>query len=219
MPLICLVRHGQASADIQDYDTLSALGREQAKVVGRELARRGLRDPHLVSGTLVRQRDTALHLADGAGFIQPLRQDPRWNEYDHLALVAGYADPPPEVTTDSRALQDLLDSALRGWIEDRTPRTGDAWSTFAGAATEALTDLSHTLGQGRDAVVVTSGGILAALCGALLSLPPSGVVALNRVAVNASVTTLVVGGSGTSLLSFNDHAHFTGAGRGLLTHR
>ena len=44
-------------------------------------------------------------------------------------------------------------------------------------------------------------------------------VALNRVVVNASVTTLVVGGSGTSLLTFNDHAHFTGDGRRLLTYR
>ncbi|MEU3660325.1 histidine phosphatase family protein [Streptomyces sp. NPDC032940] len=60
MPLICLVRHGQASATAEDYDVLSDLGRTQAAVVGRELARRGLRDPLLVSGTLNGQRDTAV---------------------------------------------------------------------------------------------------------------------------------------------------------------
>ncbi|WP_329008813.1 hypothetical protein [Streptomyces sp. NBC_01601] len=52
-----------------------------------------------------------------------------------------------------------------------------------------------------------------------MSLPSAGVVALGRVAVNAAVTTLVVGGSGASLLTFNDHAHFAGDRRRLLTYR
>ncbi len=73
--------------------------------------------------------------------------------------------------------------------------------------------------EGRDAIVVTSGGILAALCSTLLSLRPEGVVALSRVAVNASVTTLAVGASGTTLLTGNEHAHFAGDQRHLLTYR
>ncbi|MYX44199.1 histidine phosphatase family protein, partial [Streptomyces sp. SID89] len=86
-------------------------------------------------------------------------------------------------------------------------------------ARAALADLTAALGRGRDAVVVTSGGLLAALCGTLLSLPYEGVVALNRVTVNASVTTLVAGGSGTRLLTFNEHAHFAGERRHQLTYR
>ncbi|MEU6577518.1 histidine phosphatase family protein [Streptomyces sp. NPDC046805] len=219
MPLISLVRHGQASFGAQDYDALSDLGREQATAVGLELARRDLRDPHLVTGTLTRQRDTAQLLAEAAGFKDPVREDPRWNEYDHLALLARHTDPAPEAQADSRAVQGLLDRALEAWIED-TEETGPAgWGAFENGITAALTELSTALGRGRDAVVVTSGGVLAALCGALLSLPSAGVVALNRVTVNAAVTTLVVGSSGTSLLTFNDHAHFTGDGRRLLTYR
>jgi len=220
MPLICLVRHGQASFGAQDYDALSDLGREQATAVGRELARRGLRDPHLVSGTLTRQRDTARLLADAAGLDKPSAEDPRWNEYDHIALMSRYPQhPQPDGRADSRAVQQVLDLALATWIED-TAETGPAgWTAFASGAGAALAELSTTLGKGRDAVVVTSGGVLAALCGTLLSLPPASVVALNRVVVNASVTTLVMGGSGTSLLTFNDHAHFTGDRRRLLTYR
>ncbi|MFH9429381.1 histidine phosphatase family protein [Streptomyces sp. NPDC017615] len=219
MPLISLVRHGQASFGAHDYDVLSGLGREQATAVGVELGRRGLREPHLVCGTLSRQRDTARLLAEAAGFKEPLGEDPRWNEYDHLALLDHYTDPDPGRRADSRAVQGLLDRALAAWMGD-TERTGPTgWAAFAGGATAALAELSTTLGQGRDAVVVTSGGVLAALCGALLSLPSAGVVALNRVTVNAAVTTLVVGGSGTSLLTFNDHAHFTGDRRRLLTYR
>ena len=63
MPLICLVRHGQASFGAEDYDVLSDLGREQARSLGEELRRRDLRDPLVVSGTLRRQRDTAALLA------------------------------------------------------------------------------------------------------------------------------------------------------------
>ncbi|MFF0201394.1 hypothetical protein [Streptomyces sp. NPDC005017] len=58
-----------------------------------------------------------------------------------------------------------------------------------------------------------------ALCGTRLSPPCEGVVALNRVAVNASVTTFVAGASGTTLLTFNEHAHFAGDRRHMLTYR
>ncbi|AVI00200.1 histidine phosphatase family protein (plasmid) [Streptomyces sp. WAC00288] len=215
MPLICLVRHGQASVSARDYDLLSSLGRAQASVVGQELARRGLRDPHLVSGTLARQRDTARIAAEAAGFEGPIHQDARWNEYDHLALLGRYAPP----SSKELSVQDLLDHALAAWMQDPESAAGGTWTAFAQGARAALAELPAALGRGRDAVVFTSAGLLAALCGALLSLPPEGVVALNRVAVNASTTTLVVGGSGTTLLTFNEHAYFTGARRHMLTYR
>ncbi|MFF6834352.1 MULTISPECIES: histidine phosphatase family protein [unclassified Streptomyces] len=214
MPLICLVRHGQASSEAKDYDVLSGSGRAQAAAVGRELARRGLRDPHLVAGTLTRQRDTARIAAEAAGFRGPLHQDARWNEYDHLALLDRYAPPIGE-----RSVQDLLDHALAAWMKDPDPAGGEVWPVFAEGARAALAELPAALGRGRDAVVFTSAGPLAAVCGALLSLPDEGVVALNRVAVNASVTTLVVGGSGTTLLTFNEHAHFADDRRRMVTYR
>ena len=214
MPVICLVRHGQASYVTED-DALTPLGRAQAAAVGGELARRSLREPYLLSGTLTRQRDTARLLADAAGYEQPLQQDRRWNEYDHIALLTRYAQPPQ----DAHSVQELLDRALLAWMADTAATGGEGWPSFTERASAALADLRTALGQGRDAVVVTSGGLLAAVCGKLLSLPPEGIVAFNRVTVNASVTTLVTGRSGTSLLTFNDHSHFTGNRRGLLTYR
>ena len=44
-------------------------------------------------------------------------------------------------------------------------------------------------------------------------------MALNRVTVNGGITKLVVGRGGVSLLAFNDHAHFDGPARELLTYR
>jgi broad specificity phosphatase PhoE len=145
MPLICLVRHGQASAEAEDYDVLSDLGRAQAAAVGRELARRGLRDPHLVSGTLNRQRDTARLLAEAAGFQRPLQQDARWNEYDHLDLIARYA--PASRRTSS--LQDLLDHALLGWMRDPGGTDGATWAAFSRRAAAGLAELPSAGGATR----------------------------------------------------------------------
>lgn len=192
MPVIYLVRHGQASAEGPDYDVLSPLGDAQSRIAGRELARRGLRDPLVVSGTLNRQRDTAKALIEAAKLTTESRFDLRWNEYDHLGLVARYPG-------GDDSLQALLDHALTTWITD----SDGGWDDFQGDAVEALHEV-----KGGDAIVVTSGGVIAAVCGALLGLPPAGIVAFNRVTVNAAITTLIRGSSGRiSLLTFNEHAH------------
>jgi hypothetical protein len=47
----------------------------------------------------------------------------------------------------------------------------------------------------------------------------SGIVALNRVLINVSITTLLIGPSGMSMLTFNEHTHVAGDHRGLLTYR
>ena len=206
MPVVLLVRHGQASFGAEDYDVLSDLGREQAALVGRELARRGVHEPLLVSGTLRRQRETA----EGLGLGSPLEVDGRWDEYDHLGLLERY---PPRGSSDgtSRGVQVLLDQSLGAWAAD--PDGG--WDAFQQGAVDALAGITA---RGRDAVVVTSGGIVAAVAARLLHVGPPGVVALNRVSANGAITKVVVGRSGASLVSYNDHAHLE-PDRRLLTYR
>ena len=101
-------------------------------------------------------------------------------------------------------MQGLLDAALLAWVEH-----GDdgGWPAFRDGAIAALHELVDGLAKGRDAVVFTSGGIVAAICSSLLDGGAASVVALNRVTVNGGITKLVAGSSGTSLVSFNDHAH------------
>lgn len=200
MPVVLIVRHGQASFGADDYDQLSDLGRQQSEVVGTELRRRALRDPLVVHGSLRRQRDTAsIALPDVTA-----QTDPRWDEYDHLDLLERYAPPPEgEPPTSSRAVQGLLDIALQAWVDN----ADGSWTAFQDGATTALRELVAGLPKGRDAVVFTSGGIVAAVCASLLGGGAPAVVALNRVTVNGGITKLVAGASGTSLLSFNEHAH------------
>jgi len=206
VPVVLLVRHGQASFGADDYDVLSDLGREQARAVGRELARRPLRDPLLVCGTLRRQRDTAALLGLGEA-----RVDGRWDEYDHLGLLERYPSGAP-ADPSSRGVQGLLDAALAAWARDEA----GGWEAFSSGAAAAL---DAATAPGRDTVVVTSGGIIAALAARLLGGGPDTVVALNRVSANAAVSKVVVGRSGASLVSFNDHAHLEGEPGGLLTYR
>ncbi|MET0236298.1 MAG: histidine phosphatase family protein, partial [Kibdelosporangium sp.] len=110
-----------------------------------------------------------------------------------------------------REFQLALDKALRGW-------TGTAgWRKFGDETNAALADLLDGL-EGT-AVVFTSGGVIAAICAKLWGLDGEGFVAVNRVTANGGMTKLVHGRSGTSLVSFNDHAHFEGEHRELLTYR
>lgn len=233
MPVVHLVRHGQASfdratdADGPAYDVLSETGWRQAALVGTALAARCPKPTVLVSGTLRRQSDTAVIAARTAGWDATARHDPRWNEYDHLGVLRRHG-PDGAVPDSADTFQAALDAALRAWIDadatttddatdtgDATPAAGatigETWSGFTARVRSGLTDLLDDLGSGDTAVVFTSVGVVAAVGAALLGLGTDGYVALNRVQVNASVTTVVHGRSGTSLLTFNDHAHLLGA--------
>jgi broad specificity phosphatase PhoE len=208
MPIVLLVRHGQASFGGDDYDRLSELGREQAAATGRWLGARGLRRPVAVHGSLRRQRDTAVLALAAAGHDVEPRVDARWDEYDHIDLVRRYAAAhDAEEPRSSREFQVLLDSALVAWVEH-----GDegGWPAFTNRVGDALRELVAGLAQGQDAVVFTSAGVIAAACAGLLGTGAAGLVALNRVAVNGAVTKLAAGRSGLALLTFNEHSHLHG---------
>ncbi|GHB51955.1 hypothetical protein GCM10010377_48810 [Streptomyces viridiviolaceus] len=113
-------------------------------------------------------------------------------------------------------MQDLFDHALLGWMRDAEATDGETWTAFS---ERAAAEPTASLGRGRDAAVVTSGGLPTALCSALLSLPREGVVSLNRVTVDASVTALAAGASGTTPLTFDDHAHLVGDRSHMRTYR
>ena len=214
MPVVLLVRHGQASFGSDDYDVLSDVGREQSRVVGSEVARRALRSPVVVCGSLLRQRDTAEIALSFANLEAQPATDARWDEYDHLDLLKRYVAEDAAHDGTSKGVQVLLDQALAAWVSDPV---GD-WSSFSGGAMDALQALVNSLAPGQDAVVFTSGGVIAAVASTLLGVGSTGVVALNRVTMNGAITKHVVGSGGISLVAFNDHAHFEDR-RDLVTYR
>lgn len=225
MPTVLLVRHGQASFGTEDYDVLSAAGHRQAEIVAASLAERGYKADRLISGTLRRQRETAA--AFTALGAPELEIEPRWDEYDSEDILRHHSEsavrldrPEDAEPITNREFQTILEAAQAQWVEHahRSPTTL-TWPDFSGAGIAALRDLASDLSSGQTAIVVTSGGVIGALLCSLWDAPPSLFPALNRVAVNASVTKLAVGSTGTNVISFNDHSHLESVDRALVTYR
>jgi broad specificity phosphatase PhoE len=227
VPTILLVRHGQASYGGEDYDVLSARGAAQAEALATELSRRGVTAERILSGSLARQRDTAVPAAAQLG--REVSIDPRWNEYDiddilaHHSVTAARPSRPastaaPEISP--ARFQDLLEQGLLAWMDAGIHGPAvEPYPAFSTRVSAALAELVDDLERGETALVFTSGGVLAAACVALLALPDSSFVVLNRVAVNTGITKIVRGTRGTTLVSFNEHGHLERDGSSLVTYR
>ncbi|WP_435583122.1 histidine phosphatase family protein [Amycolatopsis thermoflava] len=220
MGAIHLIRHGQASFGAADYDQLSSTGIEQGAVVGAELLRRKIRFTEGRTGSMARQRATAEIVLDWLGAGATAKEDPRWNEYDHVDIVARHGGGALQDVNDPRGYQEVLDASLAAWVRagDDGP-CAETWPQFAERVRGALADLVAVLRKGESAVVFTSGGVIGTLAGHLLGDPAMGLLQLNRVTVNCGITKLVTGRGGVTLVSFNEHAHFEGRAARLLTYR
>ena len=121
---------------------------------------------------------------------------------------------------DPRGFQAALDIALRAWLTaGSSGPSEESWLAFYARVSSALDDLVSGLGKGENALVFTSGGVIGALAARCLGVPEDGFVGLNRVTCNGGVTKMVTGRSGTTLVSFNEHAHLEGDGAAPLTYR
>jgi broad specificity phosphatase PhoE len=219
MGAILLVRHGQASFGAADYDVLSEVGHRQAELVAERLGR--LEVARVVTGAMVRQRDTAAPLADRLG-VAPV-EDARFDEYDHVELVRRATDDPGTDLSDvadadpRRAFQAVLERAIERWTAGRHDDYHESHRAFRSRVRDAVAEL--TSDASGTSVVVTSGGVIAAVCADALGLDAAGWGRLNTVIVNSSITKLVVGRRGTTLVTVNDHAHLEGHDATLLTYR
>lgn len=209
-----LVRHGQASFGAEDYDRLSELGHSQGCRLGAALAGRGFVPSRVISGSLRRQRHTANAVLEGAGWDPPVTVDPGWNEFDHLGVVTAYAPLPGAV--DSRRFQGALDRAMAMWAASGAVAGVEAFADFTLRTRAALERLVGSLGRGEDALVVSSAGVISWLTTALIGGGVDQWIKLNRVSVNTGTTKVVVGRSGVSVVTFNDHSHLD---RGLMSYR
>ncbi len=209
---VLLVRHGQASFGADDYDVLSPTGWEQGRVLGRTLA--GDAPSALVRGGMRRHRETLEAIADGAGWPDDARVDPRWDEFDHVGIVATHPDAPVG-DVDPREFQRAFERATADWVAGTHDGDGEAYVDFVARVRAALADAVADAGSGRTVVVVTSGGPIAVAAAALVDpdADPQRIGRLwarfNTVVVNAAVTRVVVGCTGARLLVFNEHAHLS----------
>ena len=206
MSVLLLVRHGQASYGSEDYDRLSTAGLRQSRVLGAALKAQQVDPARILSGTLRRQQETAAAIAEGAGWVHRVEVEPAWDEFDMLTFLQ-HAEGP---AIDSRSFQRVLDHGMRQWAEGTVPdHSGERFTDFVVRVESAL-QRAVTDQPGSGPVVVTSSaGVISWVVTSLLGGGVEQWISLNRVCVNAAVTRVVHGRQGVSLVSFNEHGHFT----------
>ncbi|WP_373083584.1 histidine phosphatase family protein [Zhongshania sp.] len=230
MPALYLIRHGQASFDAEDYDQLSLLGEKQGKHLGQTFAVNGLQAQHVICGGMKRHRQTAESCISGMGVdVTSLswQIDPDWNEYDHLDLLQAYTALPgvgEQMVADMAGdkpragFQSHFAKAMQRWVSGQYDSDySESWAQFSARIRRAVeAAASSTKGN---VFVFTSGGAISAVCGQVLGLTPSSTAELSWQLANGAYSKILCGQSGMKLLSINEHSHFDGHHRELLSYR
>lgn len=227
MGQILLVRHAQAAFGSADYDRLSELGREQARLLGAWLASRGRRIDLVVTGGLRRHRETAeaclALLPDALAPVDPWRREPDFDEYDADEIVVRHqphfadrsvlqlhldADGHP-----GRAFHELFSAAMTRWMQgSHDADYSESWQGFCARCVAALKRLTEEAGPSRTSIVFTSGGPIAGICQYLLELPTQRTLDLNLSLVNCAVTGLLYQRSRISVSYINNFAYLEQVG-------
>ncbi|HEX9642402.1 MAG TPA: histidine phosphatase family protein [Acidimicrobiia bacterium] len=190
------MRHGETTANLvgvwQGWSNaaFSPTGADQVRRLASRLG--GSAFDLVVSSDLGRASDTAAALG------REFESDRRWREL-HLGSWEG-------LTQDEITSLDAFEAIRNGG--DVAFGGGETVTELVARVTEAFTELASRLDPGGRALVVSHGGALFGLVGAILGIDARG--KLLRL-TNTSMTTLRVGDEGTELVTYNDSAHLAQA--------
>lgn len=221
MGVLYIVRHGQAPAHAYGPDAgtiagpgLTDLGFAQARAAGVALAQRVPSFDAAFCGDLPRQRATLTGVLEAFPDAPAPTVDPDWNEYTTPAL--------PEADDIYRGggkpFQDAVTRALGEWIDgaDTGPETYAAYAARTRAAAERA---AAAAGSGRNVLVVSSAGSITQLIAQVWGVPDQAWPQMSRTFANTSISKVLVGRRGLTLVSFNEHAHIDGHEAELLSYR
>jgi broad specificity phosphatase PhoE len=230
--VIYLIRHGQASFGTDNYDQLSAVGREQSAILGSYFAALGEPIDRIYTGTLARQRVTAQLIADALGqHAPPLNVEPAFDEYDSESILNAFAASLtsaqrdqagwPRLHADRRRFQFFLERAARAWVDGQTQAEGMLpWRSFHSRIVGAIESLMRTEGRSKTLLISTSGGVIGTIVAHVLGCASHLGIELNWAVHNASITRLIYSADKVSLSLFNGLPHLDQEGRRqLITYR
>lgn len=218
MSEIYFVRHGQASFGSSNYDQLSELGHEQARLLGEYFRERDMLFDHIITGDMVRHRETAEGICAGMGLAeQSFAVYPELNEFDFHSVLRAYTAQFPEHALPEKPV--ALDFFRRlkqgillwsaGELEGELPET---WADFE-QRLAAFREGAQQRHAGQRLLVVSSGGAIAMLVRQLLQAPESTMVDLNLQTRNTAVTHCRFNNRSMRLSSFNNIPHLDRPGR------
>ncbi|HEX5731268.1 MAG TPA: histidine phosphatase family protein [Blastocatellia bacterium] len=229
MSLIYLIRHAQAGTR-ENYDVLSELGHEQARLVGEYLVSQEINLTAVYSGNMRRQQHTA-ELACSAyarGNLLPpeILVDARWDEFSlgsvYRSLARRLMDESPEFAQDFQEMQEALrrdphttrgatgrcDAAvIRAWVDNRFPDfEGELWGSFRGRIQNCFADLLANDSE-QTIAVFTSATPIAIMVGAALELSDDKLLSILGVIYNTSVSIIRARPNDLRLFTFNMVPH------------
>lgn len=232
---IYFIRHAQAGSR-DNYDVLSELGREQARLLGEHFVAQGVELAAVYSGGMRRQRETA-EIACGvlarAGLQAPdVIPDDRWNEFSLISVYRAIAKrmmkDDPEFARDIREMQEAIardphttggavgrcdQAVIRAWMENRyADYDGEAWSSFRARIHACAADLSNHNHE-RAIAIFTSATPIAIIAGASLGLTDEKLRSVLGVIYNTSVSMMRARDGGLRLFTFNSTPHLSGSVR------
>ncbi|MFT4201558.1 histidine phosphatase family protein [Gordonia sp. (in: high G+C Gram-positive bacteria)] len=224
MGSLYLVRHGQASPSAYGVDgvddgrepgSLTATGQMQAGVTGTVLAGLVPGFTSAISGGLARQRQTLAGVLDAFDERPQARVDDAWDEYDLSGLMgststADYAD--------GRAFQQSLDATLLAWVRGELAAP-ESFADYARRIAEAGRRAVDEAGSGKTVLVVSSAGSITLWLAQHLGIGAEHWPKLAASMMNASITKCLVGRSGVTVLSINEHLHLSDREGGIATFR
>jgi len=228
-----LVRHGQAGTR-KAYDSLSDLGRRQARLLGEYFVSERIHFAAAYQGELKRQQRTAQEVCSAyreAGMSFPeVIPDSGWNEFDldhiYRALAPRMCDEDPvfqkeyrEMAAQARAAAQEPDAHVNrrwlpcdrkvvlAWIAGTHPYDGESWQAFR----ERVAHCRGTLGKvGHDdanIVVFTSATPIAVWTALAMDIYDERTMRLAGALHNASCTVVKVVNEEVRLHSFNGVPH------------
>lgn len=229
MSVLTLVRHGQASFEADDYDRLSALGEQQARLLGKYWANQRLVFDEVYTGPRVRQQKSAELVGidcQQAGLVwpEPVVLDDL-DEYDLDGLFSRFA---PRLAQQNsgfaqlmenyrrsvgeqnrlRDFQRMFESLLRHWQNSgSTDDDVESWPAFRGRVERVIRRVQELSGRGRRAVLFTSGGFIGGATQQALKVSDETALELNWRIRNSSLTEFVFTRDRFTLDSFNMIPH------------
>jgi len=236
------VRHGQAGTR-GAYDSLSDLGKRQARLLGEHFVSQEIHFAAAYSGELSRQRQTAEQIrtafSDTGASFPLIEVDASWNEFNLEHVSCELA--PHLCGQDAdfrREYEEMLEQVqvsngehtakvhrkwlpcdtkiVEAWIRGRFPYSGESWQQFCERVLSCRRRIDHR--QARENIlVVTSATPIAIWTEVSLELSDELVMRLAGALYNASYTTLRLRHEELRLFSFNVASHLIGTG--VRTHR